>query len=98
MDAINWAAVFIATIAALGSLATARTSAKATTVNSETNARVEMEKEAYDRARTLDTGTIKRQKKEVEELREENRQLKEMVRKLEERVALLEKEIRNEDH
>lgn len=47
---------------------TARSSNKASMTNVVTSSRVEMEKEAYERARKLDTDTIARQEKEHHEL------------------------------
>lgn len=47
---------------------TNRASNKASVTNVTTSSRVEMEKEAYERARKLDTETIDRQDKELKEL------------------------------
>lgn len=69
MDAIQVASIIVAGIAASAAYASQRAAAKASTVNTSTNSRVEMEKEAYDRARKYDTDTIERQDREIEELR-----------------------------
>ena len=97
MNAIDISAVIIAVIALGSSWVTARTSSKATTINNETNARVEMEKEAYARAREFDVNTIERQNEQIENLQRENRELKETIRVLTERINRLEKEIHNEE-
>ena len=97
MNAIDISAIIIAIIALASSWVTARTSSKATTINNETNARVEMEKEAYNRARDFDINTIQRQNEEIKKLREENRELKQTVRALTERLNRLEKEVHHEE-
>lgn len=53
---------------ALVGYATARSANKANSTNVVTSSRVEMEKEAYERARAFDTATITRQDHELEEL------------------------------
>jgi predicted nuclease with TOPRIM domain len=63
--------IIVSLIAALGGWASAKASSRASTTNVVTSSRVEMEKEAYERARALDTETINRQKVELLELREE---------------------------
>lgn len=97
MNAIDISAIAIAIIALGSSWVTARTSSKATTINNETNARVEMEKEAYTRARDFDINTIERQNEQIEKLQRENRELKETVRVLTERLNRLEKEVHDEE-
>lgn len=97
MNAIDISAIIIAIIALGSSWVTARTSSKATTINNETNARVEMEKEAYNRARDFDINTIERQNEQIEKLQRENRELKETVRVLTERLNRLEKEVHDEE-
>lgn len=97
MNAIDISAIAIAIIALGSSWVTARTSSKATTINNETNARVEMEKEAYNRARDFDINTIERQNEQIEKLQRENRELKETVRVLTERLNRLEKEVHDEE-
>lgn len=97
MNAIDISAIVIALIALGSSWVTSRSASKASTINNETNARVEMEKEAYTRARDFDINTIERQNKEIEKLREENRELKEKLRLLSERLNRLEKEVHHEE-
>lgn len=97
MNAIDISAIIIAIIALGSSWVTARTSSKATTINNETNARVEMEKEAYNRARDFDINTIERQKEQIETLQRENRELKQTVQQLTERLNRLEKEVHHEE-
>lgn len=90
IDPVNVASLLVALIAATGAWASQRASAKASTINTATTSRVDMEKEAYERARTYDTETIRRQDAEIEELREENRVLREEVRELRRRVNFIE--------
>lgn len=97
MNAIDISAIAIAIIALGSSWVTSRTSSKATTINNETNARVEMEKEAYNRARDFDINTIERQKEQIETLQRENRELKQTVQQLTERLNRLEKEVHHEE-
>jgi hypothetical protein len=61
--------IAISVIGLLGIWLSSRESRKATTTNTATSSRVEMEKEAYERARALDVDTIARQDKELKELR-----------------------------
>jgi peptidoglycan hydrolase CwlO-like protein len=60
--------IIVSLIALVSGWLAARASAKASTTNVVTSSRVEMEKEAYERARKLDTETIQRQDQELEEL------------------------------
>lgn len=76
MDAANIATIVVAAIAALSAWASQRAASRASTVNALTSSRVDMEKEAYDRARAYDTETIKRQDEEIADLRSENNTLK----------------------
>lgn len=102
MDEGNVIAIFIALIAALGSWASHRATAKANSDNAKASNRVEMEKEAYDRARKLDVETIERQVGEMAELQTKNRELSErneelssQVHELQARVTQLEARIRS---
>lgn len=97
MNAIDFSAIAIALIALGSSWVTSRSASKAATINNETNARVEMEKDAYTRARDFDINTIERQDKEIQKLREENAELKATVEKLTQRLNKLEKEVHHED-
>lgn len=104
MEPGSLAAIFIAVIGALASWASHRASTKAVLKNTETSNRVEMEKEAYERARKMDVETILRQDSELSELGEklvardariaeqeqEIIKLKSRVRRLEEHVEKLE--------
>lgn len=69
MDAGNIAAILVAVVAALGAWASQRAASKSALTNTLTSGRIAMEAEAYDRARALDTETIRRQDVEIEELR-----------------------------
>lgn len=104
MDPINVASIFVSLIAAVAAYASQRAAAKASTKNVEATSRVDMEKEAYDRARKFDTETIARQDAEIDEIREVNKklrtdneklrldndQLREEVKSLRRRIAKLE--------
>ena len=79
LDPLNIGAICIAFIAALGTWATQRTSAKAAIVNEKAKA----EAEAYSRAVKMDSDTIARQDKEILELREDNDSLRKRIRELE---------------
>jgi predicted nuclease with TOPRIM domain len=67
--------IIISIIAALSGYLASRASAKASVKNVATSSRVEMEKEAYERARKMDTQTIERQDAELAELFENQRNL-----------------------
>lgn len=77
MDKGNLITLIIALSSTLGLYLTNRASAKASMTNTSVTARVELEKEAYDRARKYDTDTIERQDAEIEELRRELHEVKE---------------------
>ena len=98
IDLANLVPIIVATIAALSALASQRSAAKvakAAKIESAKlaleNSRVDMEKNAYERARAFDTETIARQNKRIAELRRE-------VRRLETLVARLRTRIDNVDH
>ena len=71
MDVANIVTVIVAIIAAGSAYASQRAAARASTLNTSTTTRVDMEKEAYDRARKFDIETIQRQDAEILELRHE---------------------------
>lgn len=79
MNGVVIASVIVSAIAAVGGWLSARESRKASNTNSVTSGRVEMEKEAYERARKLDTDTIQRQEEELDDLRSRNDRLQERV-------------------
>jgi len=79
MDWGNWVTILVAIIAALSAYASQRAAAKASNLNTTTTSRVDMEKEAYDRARKFDIETIERQDAEIAELRQDNKSLHEKV-------------------
>ena len=72
--------IIISLIAAIGGYLAARASAKASMKNISTSSRVEMEKEAYERARKMDTETIKRQDDELAELFDKQKTLNEDIK------------------
>lgn len=71
MDWGNVVSLFVAAMAALAALASQRSASRASTMNTQTTSRVDMEKEAYDRARKFDIETIERQDAEIASLRED---------------------------
>lgn len=97
MDATNIATIFVATIAALSAYASQRAAARAAVLNTSTTSRVDMEREAYERARKFDIDTIERQDREIAELRGENEELRGQVLALRLRVATLENNLPPED-
>lgn len=82
MEPIQIASIIVAAISALGAWASQRSASKALTKNANSASRVEMEKEAYDRARKFDTDTIERQDAEIAELRGEVSQVREENKQL----------------
>lgn len=69
MDGGSIVSLLVAVVAALAAILSQRSISKASTANVNSSSRVEMEKEAYDRARAYDTETISRQDTEIKELR-----------------------------
>lgn len=109
---MNWGyavTLLIAVVSALSAWASQRAAARATTLNTETTSRVDMEKEAYERARKFDIETITRQDAELEEVREklevarseasaaraEARSARAEVREAHEEIDRLRKEVRS---
>lgn len=90
MDATAIASIVVAFIAAASAYASQRAASRASTMNANTTSRVDMEREAYERARSFDTETIRRQDVEIEELRKEIAHLKKENNKLCARVQMLE--------
>lgn len=93
IDATNVVTLAVAIIAALSAFASQRSSAKAAkAAKIETarielaNSRVDMEKNAYERARAFDTETIARQNKRISELSREVRRLNALVLRLRTRI------------
>src|SRR5690349_10721762 len=69
MDFVSIASIIVAAIAAFSAIASQRAAAKASVLNTQTTSRVDMEREAYERARGFDTETIRRQDEELDDLR-----------------------------
>lgn len=90
MDPINIVGIVVALIAAFGAWASQRSASKANITNTTVTSRMEMEKEAYERARAFDTETIRRQDAELVQLREDNKQLVKQIHTLEERLTRVE--------
>ena len=79
MDPGQIITALVAIIATGSAYASQRAAARASTMNTITTSRVDMEKEAYDRARKFDIETIERQDAEIEELRRDNVELHEKI-------------------
>lgn len=109
MDEISsWSGVVVAGIGVVSAWLAgraARNAAKFSSDASVTNTRVQVEADAYKRARAMDVETIQRQDEEIAELRQELRAEKEKSRELENtveglrrRVATLEGKLSNGRH
>lgn len=81
------ATVIAATIAALAAWATQRSAAQAAVRNQSVASRTDIEKEAFERAKTFYTDTIDRQANEVRELETDVVELKAKVKELETELA-----------
>lgn len=88
IDPLNFGAILIAVIAALGTWASHRQSSKAAIVNEKAKAEVE----AYNRARAMDLRTMELQDAEFHELRDKHETLKKRVGEVELRNEELEVE------
>lgn len=71
MDAGSLATIIVAAIALVSAYASQRAASKASTSNTQIETRVDMERDAYVRARRFDTETIQRLEKENGDLRKE---------------------------
>lgn len=90
------ASVLVAIIAAGSAYASQHAASRASTLNAASSSRVEMEKEAYERARKMDVETITRLDAEVDELRAENEELRKKNRDLASKIIHYERERRKE--
>ena len=82
MDPINVGSIIVGLIAAVSAYASQRAASKASIVNTTVESRIQMENEAYERARAFDTETIRRQDEEIKELRGIIKHLEQKVRSL----------------
>lgn len=94
VDATNIVSVVVAIVAAVAAYASQRASVRASVLNNTTSARIDMERDAYIRARALDTETIRRQDEELEECRQENRKARLEIRDVRIRMGKLERLLR----
>lgn len=94
MDATNVVSIVVAGLAAAAAYASQRASTRASVLNTSTSTRVDMEREAYLRARQFDTETIRRQDDELHEVRQENQMLRLEIRDLRTRMTKLERLLR----
>lgn len=93
MTGVAIASIIVSAIAAVGGWLSARESRKANQTNVTASGRVEMEKEAYVRARKLDTETIERQDKELKELEAKNEKLEAKLNAVQEQNAQLNEDV-----
>lgn len=86
MDAGAWtslASVLVAAIAAAAAFASQRAAANASVKNAATTSRVDIEKEAFERAKNYYAGALDRQDREIEGLHADVDRLEHKVRELE---------------
>lgn len=84
------ASILVGMVAAASAYASQRAASRASTLNANASSRVDMEKEAYERARKFDVETIGRQDTELDDLRKENEELQVKVRALIQHIIQLE--------
>jgi len=90
MPKFDLANIIVAFVSGFAMWATQKTIAKASAASTIQNNRAQMEQEAYERARSYDTETIKRQSEEIKELQIENKELRDELKALRSRVQILE--------
>lgn len=95
MTFVSMASILVAIIAAFSAIASQRAAAKASVLNTQTTSRVDMEREAYERARNFDTETIRRQDEELEELRKRVRELENHNTELRQENETLERHVQS---
>jgi biopolymer transport protein ExbB/TolQ len=93
LSGVNIASIVVAIIAALSAYASSRAASRASTLNTQTSSRIDMEREAYERARAFDVATIARQDLELAALRAENLDQRKQIDRLRTRVDHLEDEL-----
>lgn len=91
MTPVNVATIIVALIAGISAWAAQKAAAKASEKNTTATTRVDMEKDAYERARAFDTETITRQDDRIKDLELENAELHKEIRMLRARTARLER-------
>ena len=79
MEFANIVTIIVAVVASGSAYASQRAASRASTMNINTTSRVDMEKDAYERARKFDLETIARQDAEIDALRRDNVQLHEKI-------------------
>lgn len=94
MDFVSIASIVVAAIAAFSAVASQRSAARASVLNTQTTSRVDMEREAYERARNFDTETIRRQDEELEELRSRVRVLEDQNEDLRQENHVFRRDVR----
>ena len=87
--AVSLASMVVAALSGLAAWASQKAAARASTLNTSTTSRVEMEREAYERARKFDTDTITRQDNELLELQDKYNEIKQKNADLNDQVVML---------
>jgi hypothetical protein len=90
MEILDFGAIIVAAIAALGAWAAQRSTAKANKAGLVVSKRLDAEHGAYERARAFDIQTILRQDEEIEELKADNQALKDEMKLIKARLYKLE--------
>lgn len=95
MEVLDFGAIFVALIAAIGAWAAQNSASRSSRINNEVSSRLNAEEQAYQRARDFDIKTIERQDEEIKELQTENKALRDEIFKLKSRLYVLEVQMRN---
>lgn len=91
--AVPVGSVIVAVISALAAFLSQRSASQ----TAKATSRMDHERDAYERARSYDTETIRRQDEEIAEVRAENKLLRDEIRILRTRISRLEAGIPPED-
>lgn len=93
MDPGSIILVVVAGIGAISAYASQRAASRASTLNTTTVSRVDMEKDAYNRARAFDMATITRQDGEILNLQAQIRKANLKIRDLEKENRILQQRV-----
>jgi hypothetical protein len=91
MSVVDFGGIIVAIIAALGAWVAQRAAAKSSNINTSVTGRLDLEKDAYERARNFDTETMRRQNEEIIKLRAESLKFDEDMAEIKGRLADLQK-------
>lgn len=93
MELIDFGAIIVAMVAALGAWAAQKAASKAAVTKDTISNRLEAERGAYERARAFDIQTIERQDLEIISLIEANQRLVDQLAIVKDRVTNLEEQV-----